>query len=362
MERLLNKSNYKLHMDYNKNYIEELFDSEVYKKLADAEKDPIVKAYLYKMSQMEKKHSEVWKKIAEKRNVKLGKLGLLDKLKINFYVLFRKIFGLELTTKLLESGEESDIKKYYELSKSEELSEEERQMMRELSVDEAVHEEIVSNIKSKDVSDFVYGISDGLVEVLAATSGLSGAFNVPFLVGIARLIVGASGTLSMAIGAYLSTKSEKEINENKRKKIRIQKLVDRKEVAKKLSGILIELGIKENLASDISPQLVDVAEDIIAPKVAESPKKSAGVTAISYITGAIIPVIPYLLGIGGLLGVVTSYVISGIAIFIVGSLIGLLSSVKPWKKGIEMLILGISAALATHGLGLLASHYLHISV
>ena len=349
-------------MDYNKNYIDELFASEVYKKLADAEKDPVAKKYLYKMSQMEKKHSEIWKQMAEKRHIKLGKLSLFNKLKIRFYVIFRKLFGLELTTKLLESGEENDIKKYYELSKSEELDEEEKEIMKDLSIDEAVHEEMISSIKSKDVSDFVYGISDGLVEVLAATSGLSGAFNVPFLVGISGLIVGASGTLSMAIGAYLSTKSGKEINENKRKRIEIQKLIDRKEVTKKLSGILTELGIKENIAFNISPQLVDVAEDIIAPKVEENPKKSAGVTALSYITGAIIPVIPYLLGIGGLLGVVSSYVLSGIAIFIVGSLIGLLSSVNPMKKGTEMLILGISAALATHGLGLLASHYLHLTV
>ncbi|WP_369610065.1 VIT1/CCC1 transporter family protein [Sulfurisphaera javensis] len=347
-------------MDYNKNYLEELFDSEVYKKLADAEKDRLTRIYLYKLSDMEKKHSEVWKEIAEKRGLKLEKLKWYHKLKINFYVFFRKLFGLELTTKLLESGEESDIKKYYELSKSPELSEEEREKMRELSVDEAVHEEIISSVKSKDVSDFVYGISDGLVEVLAATSGLSGAFNVPFLVAISGLIIGASGTLSMAIGAYLSTKSEKEINENKRRKIEIQKLVDRKEVSKRLAGILTELGIKENIALDISPQLVDVAEDIIAPKVEESPKKSAGVTALSYITGAIVPVIPYLIGIGGLLGVISSYLVSGIAIFIVGSLIGLLSSVNPTKKGLEMLTLGISAAIGTHLLGLLASYYLHV--
>jgi len=38
------------------------------------------------------------------------------------------------------------------------------------------------------------------------------------------------------------------------------------------------------------------------------------------------------------------------------------SVINPGKKGAEMLILGISAALATHGLGLLASHYLHLAV
>jgi len=342
-------------MDFNKQYKEELFDSEVYLELGKKESDPVAKAFLFRMAEMEKKHASIWKEISEKRGIRIGKLGINDKLMIKFYGIIRKVLGLELTLRLLESNEENDIEKYNELAKSEELDENEREKMREISIDEAVHEEMLTTIKAKDVSDFVYGISDGLIEVLAATSGIAGAVSNPLVVALSGLIVGISGTLSMSIGAYLSTKSEKEINEHKREKVKIQKLVDRGEVSKKLSHILSELGIKDKIAQNISPQLVDVAEDIIAPKVDESPLKSSAVTGLSYIVGAIIPIIPYFLRLGGMLGLITSYVIAGISIFLVGFMIGLLSDVNPKKKGLEMMGLGISAAIATHLIGLLAS-------
>ncbi|QGR19515.1 VIT1/CCC1 transporter family protein [Stygiolobus azoricus] len=342
-------------MDFNKQYKEELFDSEVYLELGKKESDPIVKAFLFRMAEMEKKHASIWKEISEKRGIRIGKLGIKDKLMIKLYGIIRKVLGLELTLRLLESNEENDIEKYNELAKSEELDENEREKMREISIDEAVHEEMLTTIKAKDVSDFVYGISDGLIEVLAATSGIAGAVSNPLIVALSGLIVGISGTFSMSIGAYLSTKSEKEINEHKREKVKIQKLVDRGEVSKKLSQILSELGIKDKIAQNISPQLVDVAEDIIAPKIEESPLKSSAVTGLSYIVGAIIPLIPYFLRLGGMLGLITSYVISGISIFFVGFMIGLLSDVNPKKKGLEMMGLGIGAAIVTHLIGLLAS-------
>jgi VIT1/CCC1 family predicted Fe2+/Mn2+ transporter len=342
-------------MDFNKQYKEELFDSEVYLELGKKESDPVAKAFLFRMAEMEKKHASIWKEISEKRGIRIGKLGIKDKLMIKFYGIIRKVLGLELTLRLLESNEENDIEKYNELAKSEELDENEREKMREISIDEAVHEEMLTTIKAKDVSDFVYGISDGLIEVLAATSGIAGAVSNPLVVALSGLIVGISGTLSMSIGAYLSTKSEKEINEHKREKVKIQKLVDRGEVSKKLSQILSELGIKDKIAQNISPQLVDVAEDIIAPKVDESPLKSSAVTGLSYIVGAIIPIIPYFLRLGGMLGLITSYVIAGISIFLVGFMIGLLSDVNPKKKGLEMMGLGIGAAIVTHLIGQLAS-------
>lgn len=342
-------------MDFNKQYKEELFDSEVYLELGKKESDPVAKAFLFRMAEMEKKHASIWKEISEKRGIRIGKLGIKDKLMIKLYGIIRKVLGLELTLRLLESNEENDIEKYNELAKSEELDENEREKMREISIDEAVHEEMLTTIKAKDVSDFVYGISDGLIEVLAATSGIAGAVSNPLIVALSGLIVGISGTLSMSIGAYLSTKSEKEINEHKREKVKIQKLVDRGEVSKKLSQILSELGIKDKIAQNISPQLVDVAEDIIAPKIEESPLKSSAVTGLSYIVGAIIPLIPYFLRLGGMLGLITSYVISGISIFFVGFMIGLLSDVNPKKKGLEMMGLGIGAAIVTHLIGLLAS-------
>lgn len=341
-----------------KNYKEELFDYEIYSRLANMEKDPKLKKILFKLSEMERYHAEFWKEIANKRNLKLKNLNLLDKIKIYFYLIIRKLLGLNITIRILESGEEDDIAKYGRLSEMEEFSEDERRRLKGIMLDEAVHEKVLDNIEAKNVGDFVYGISDGLVEVLAAVSGLSGAISSPLLVAVGGLIVGASGTLSMAIGAYLSTKSEKDVKEQERRKLELEKSLDRNAVQLKLINFFTELGVNTELAKKASINLVDVAENILYPQVNESPIKSSLITGASYITGAIIPIIPYLFGISGIMGVFFSYLLAGLATFIVGSIIGVLSGVKPIRKGLQMTSLALLAALGTHSLGYLASKFL----
>ncbi|AAK42695.1 rubrerythrin family protein [Saccharolobus solfataricus] len=346
-----------------KNYEEELFDHEVYSKLAEVERDPELKKTLFKLAEMEKKHSEFWREIAEKRGLKVkGKLSTLNKIKVDFYSLLRKILGLDITIKVLESSEEDDIEKYRKLSEMEMFSSEEKQRLKDIMVDEAVHEKVLGNVEAKSVGDFVYGISDGLVEVLAAVSGLSGAISSPLFVAVGGLIVGVSGTLSMAIGAYLSTKSEKDVKIQERKRLELEKNVDQHSVQLRLVNFFTELGVNLNLAKKVSLSLVNVAEDILYPEVKENPVKSALITGLSYITGAIIPILPYLIGLSGLTGLITSYIVAGLSTFIVGSIIGILSGISPFKKGIQMASLALLAALGTHGLGYLASRFLNVSI
>ena len=341
-----------------KNYKGELFDHEVYSSLAKVEKDPMLKKTLIKLSEMERKHAEFWYEIARTRNIKVKNLSILDKIRVNFYLIIRKLLGLNITIKILEGGEEEDIMKYRKLSELEDFSLDERKMLKEIELDEAVHEQVLGNIEAKNIGDFIYGISDGLVEVLAAVSGLSGALTSPLLIAIGGLIVGASGTLSMAIGAYLSTKSERDIKEQERRKLEIEKSIDQRAVQLKLINFFTELGVNIDLAKKVSSGLVDIAEDILYPKVSENPIKSALITGVSYITGAVIPILPYLVGASGLSGLIASYVISGLATFLVGSIIGALSGIKPLRKGVQMTALALLAALATHGLGYMASKLL----
>lgn len=107
--------------------------------------------------------------------------------------------------------------------------------------------------------------------------------------------------ISMSIGAYLSAKSEEDIRNNALRKARLRSLLE---------------GEKHEEDQEVS-------------RTGESVRT----TAISYIMGAIIPILPFLLGLGGLVGLVTSYAVTGVATFIVGALIGVLSDVSPWRKG-----------------------------
>jgi len=61
-------------------------------------------------------------------------------------------------------------------------------------------------------------MSDGLVEVPSVTAGLAGAYGDPLHTALGGLIVGFGGATSMAIGSYVSIKSQKEVKEDKSRK------------------------------------------------------------------------------------------------------------------------------------------------
>ncbi|MCY0859163.1 MAG: VIT1/CCC1 transporter family protein [Sulfolobaceae archaeon] len=285
-----------------KNYYDEAFDEQLYVSLSKIEKNPRIRDTLIKLAEVEKKHKNFWMTLAREKGV-MVKERKPSKLRIGYYMFLRKALGVYLMSKLLERKEWSDWNKYMRLSKYMK-DEKERQQLIEIANDEMHHEEMIasSEVSGKTVGDFIYGISDGLVEVLAAVSGLAGLFKFPIYIALGGLIVGLSGTMSMSIGAYLSTESEKDIE-----------------------------------ASNTSPG------------------KSALITGVSYITGAIVPILPFLFSIGGLMGLLTAYLIAGITTFIVGYLTGLMSNVNPYRKGLKMLALALSAAIATHLIGIAVS-------
>ncbi|ARM74935.1 VIT1/CCC1 transporter family protein [Acidianus manzaensis] len=295
-----------------KNYKSEIFDYSLYSDLAKMERNQKVKEVLIELAEGERSHAEFWKNVAESRGILLDNLGFFDKIKLFFLKIFRKILGLPLTIKLAELGEINDAQKYYELSKNEEFNDTEKQKLLDIMNQELVHEEVLtqSQINAERIRDAIYAVSDGLIEVLAGVSGLDSVLNTPFLVALGGLIIGISGMISMSIGAYLSSSSEEDIKKNK---------------------------IKNNISS-INEEKNESGE-------------SVKITAISYILGAIIPILPFLIGIGGIFGLITSYVITGISTLIVGSIIGLLSNYNPLKKGLIMTALAIGAALVTHGIG-----------
>ncbi len=293
------------------NYLDEVFGREMYKSLASREKNEKVRETLEELAKGEGRHAEFWRAMAEKFNVKLKEMGKWLKLKLLLLLLLRRIIGLTLTLKLSELGEISDSEKYDALSRLDLFSDTEKQEIERIKMEELYHEELLiqAQVNVDKIRDAIYGMSDGLIEVLAGVSGLSGVFSTPLLVGLGGLIIGISGTISMSIGAFLSSKSEEDI---------------RRSAAKR--GQKVEEG--------------------------GSSKESVTTTAVSYISGAIIPVLPFLLGFGGLLGVLLAYLFTGIATFAVGSMIGLLSDVSPTRKGAQMTGLAIGAALVTHLIGL----------
>jgi VIT1/CCC1 family predicted Fe2+/Mn2+ transporter len=72
-----------------------------------------------------------------------------------------------------------------------------------------------------------------------------------------------------------------------------------------------------------------------------------------FASGALIPVLPYLFGLQGVLAVAVSALVVGLALLGTGAVVGLLSGGPPLRRALRQLGIGFGAAAVTYGLGLL---------
>ncbi|MGC8496976.1 MAG: VIT1/CCC1 transporter family protein [Thermoplasmata archaeon] len=356
-------------------YKGEILDSEMYRKFAKYEKNKGLKSAFEKLAEIEASHANFWKKFGENKKLDFSKIKI-SRFKIAALILMRRLFGLGIAIKLLEGNEDNAVIKYYEYSKSQDPDSPEFKLIKNLVIDELVHEAFFvwdeKEMNVENVRDSIYGVSDGLVEVLAAVSGFAGLIENSLIIAMTGLIVGVAGTLSMAAGAFVSSKSQKELQSADIQKLMVQVNVAYEDIKLKLKELFLQRGVKEQEADKIvtvmgseKKGLVDaMAKEYLGftEETLENPKASAIRTGVSYFFGAIIPVIPYILAIKGIFGVVTSFILSGLALGIVGALVSITSGVSMHKKVTEMILIGIGAAIATYLIGFGARYFLHISV
>jgi VIT1/CCC1 family predicted Fe2+/Mn2+ transporter len=307
-------------MDRILDYLNKLADTEwfhhnVYRKFSEVERDPTVKKMLLEFSDIEYGASRFWDKMVVQHGGGLPKHRSYW-LSTKWILFLRSLFSAGFALEALEYSEEqmgNSLKKLLAISKN---RSERKQIMEFLRKAEGIeaklegeihrHSKILNNIR-----DIVFGINDGLVEVLAATVGFAAALQTqPFLVFFAGSIVAISGTLSMAGGAYIATKYE----------------------------------------------------SVISKEGADSGIKSAFYVGISYICGAIFPLLPFVFGMKGLEGAAVSIIITALVLSFTAALIAIVSRRSVSKRILENLAVSLGAAAVTIVLGLYARYVLKIVI
>lgn len=184
---------------------DELFDSEVYRKLAEVEKSEAHREILLNFSEQERSHYEFWKSISGEciDEVKFWKTRL--------FVLMRRALGLTFTLKFLERHEKGVTESYKEFLNI--ISDEKlRQALQKIIEDEEIHEKThMQGINEKLVSYVGFialGLADAIVEITGVHAGFLGVTSSTLITGIAGLIVGISAAISMASAAYVQSKHE----------------------------------------------------------------------------------------------------------------------------------------------------------
>jgi len=216
------------------------------------------------------------------------------------------------------------------------------------------------------VRDMIFGANDGLVSTLAFVAGVFGAITDPYIVllsGIAELF---AGTISMAAGAYQSSKSELEVleRESQRKKFKKGRTLEgeREELMEFYQEEGFRRGEAEAIVDRIAmqreqPMQAASLEDLgLAPKERGSPVKAGILCGASFGLAAVVPILPFVFqALSCVEALVVSIVATVAALFGVGAMKTIFSRRNWVRRGLEMMIVGASAAAITYMIGTLFS-------
>jgi VIT1/CCC1 family predicted Fe2+/Mn2+ transporter len=208
-----------------------------------------------------------------------------------------------------------------------------------------------------------FGVMDGLVSNLALVTGVVGGGASPHAVVVTGLAGLVAGACSMAVGEFTSVSSQSEL-------VAAEIAVERRELKRvpeeeerELTEIYQAKGLSPKLARQVAAELsrnpdeawrAHVREELgVDPDDLPSPWVAAGASFLSFAIGALVPLLPFLFGMGALL---PALLLTGLALFATGGLVARLTARPVWFGGGRQLLLGAVSAAVTYGVGLLVGN------
>lgn len=332
---------------------DERAEGAVYRELA-AKRSGEEREILLGLAAAEQRHEEYWRGLLGEEVGRVGRGSLRTRMLGFLARRFGGVFVLALAQQA-ESRTEYDV---------------EPAAPAKMLADERIHGEVVRGLATRGRRRMsgtfraaVFGANDGLVSNLALILGIgaSGASQGTVLFsGLAGLLAGA---LSMGAGEYVSVSSQKELltaeNPDPQSHRAIGDLdVNANELAlvyraRGMSGEEASAHAAEILAN-YSPKTVlaqDIEDD--AHETVGTAWGAATSSFLFFASGALIPILPYLFGMGGFAAVAVSSLLVGVALLLTGACVGVLSGSSAWRRALRQLAIGWGAAAATYLLGLL---------
>jgi VIT1/CCC1 family predicted Fe2+/Mn2+ transporter len=358
---------------YLQNLQAEIDGAALYNTLADVESSEQLSKIYRRMAETEQRHGDIWKERLNEAGV--DRLPAEPGWRTNVLMGLARRFGPTLILPTVTSHEEADRNRYLGQPEAVEAG---------MPSDESSHARIFRQIKRADVSGLegpeiaqlegrhfasggnalraaVLGANDGLVSNLSLVMGVAGASlsaHDILITGMAGLL---AGSLSMAMGEWISVQSARELYEHQiqLEKDELEAIPD--EERDEIAMIYEAKGLPPDRAKELADTLMQdkttALNTIVREELGVDPKELGGspwTAAISsfvlFSIGAIFPVLPYFFG-GGDAAVVASIALSALALFIIGAGITVITGRSAWLSGGRQVLFGLAAAAITFGLG-----------
>ena len=215
----------------------------------------------------------------------------------------------------------------------------------------------------RSIRELVFGIQDGILTTLGIATGVGVAEGKNWFVVLSGLLALLSGALSMGVGEYLGSKSEREVvqatieMEKAEMETNPQDEFAEQVAYYKLKGFSAEEAhmIVTRLAQNPDIYLYEMMRDEfgIDPRIAEEGGLRGSFSmAASFAVGAVLPLVPYFFTWPASTTLGVSLALAILGLFAVGFYAATLSNRNPWMKGLEivafgMAVFGISWAAGT---------------
>ena len=364
---------------------DEVRSAKNYHALAERETNPDKKSILVRMAEAEERHAENWAKRLRELGAEPGEYKETLSERARRWVLLRS--DAAVAAKMLEAGER-DADSLYDTLLANAQSDQDKAALLETQREEQAHSRMLEEFEGPLphpqsklekilgreqwhvrgggwIGQAIYGVNDGLGAAFGVVSGVAGATHVNsefiLLSGFATMIASA---LSMGSGAYLATKSEREVYEAELSRERKEIEENPEEEREELELFYQLKGFSEQEAKTMVARLADNPEQLLKTLAHEElglsaqsfPKvwRSAISATISTAVGALIPILPFLFS-QGVTALVISFVVSTVAHFAVGASKVVVTGRSWVKSGMEMTLVGIGEAAVTYAIGLLVS-------
>lgn len=343
---------------------DELETAWLYDRLAESARNEWTARTLRELADSERAHARHW---AERLNdPSLASLEVRPALGTRIMAFLGRVGGLGMVVPRLRAEELHDIRRYEAEPEAGGLAEEEREhraTLGKLSATPGAADAEHGFASTGAASTFraaLFGLNDGIVSNLSLVAGVAGAAIQSDAVLIAGIAGWLAGAFSMGAGEWISVRSQRELFENQIQRERLELEFDPAEERAELLYIYKAKGVSADVAESLVDELMQDPEkalDTLAreelgldPDDLGSPWQAAIGSFFAFTLGAIVPVIPFMVGTG--YGALAAAIIAGgIMLGLVGALTSLLTGRHPAFASARMMVIGLGATGVTFGIG-----------
>jgi len=225
------------------------------------------------------------------------------------------------------------------------------------------------NHEGSYLKSMVYGGMDGIITTFAIVAGVAGASlssGVLLILGFANLI--ADG-ISMAVGDYLSSKSEQQYTRNEQKRetqhIKLNFAAEKRALTQSYRDKGLSLKDASKLVTILAKDKKTFVEAIMTDERGivertDNPIKNGAITFCSFVFFGFIPLLTFVIAQFYAPLTESSFIVAclltGMTLFILGGLKGRITERSIAISGLETLLIGGLAALAAFIIGNVLSH------